>query len=154
MKNYDEIIARIEKLQELPVSEEMLGAYVEGTLEDYEVRSIDLKVQENLILSDIVDNILITEDSEYEAVEDMQESLEEILICPEFIDNSFINAFNPSIHEYRDMEPQFDDMLVDYKIDMNENIQCNTDDSFKTELDENLFDDIENYDYKNIDLFN
>lgn len=150
MKNYDEIIARIEKLQDLPVSEEMLGAYVEGTLEDYEVRSIDLKVQENLILSDIVDNLLITEDSEYEAVEDMQESIEEILICPEFIDN----PFNPSTPECSDMEPQFDDMLVDYKIDMNENIQCNTDDSFKTELDENLFDDIEIYDYKNIDLFN
>lgn len=47
MKNYDDIINRFDDIQDLPVSEEMLGAYMEGNLRGAEIREI-----QNLICQD------------------------------------------------------------------------------------------------------
>lgn len=47
MKNYDEIISRFDQIQDLPISEEMLGAYIEGHLSAVE----NLQVEQQAIYS-------------------------------------------------------------------------------------------------------
>lgn len=59
MKNYDDIINRFDDIQDLPVSEEMLGAYVEGNLDCYEMESVSKLVNENDLLR------IISEDTMY-----------------------------------------------------------------------------------------
>ena len=47
MKDLNEILSLIEDIQELPVSEESIGAYIEGTLNETELKSV-----ENIIVND------------------------------------------------------------------------------------------------------
>ena len=45
MKKYEDIISRFDNIQELSVSEEMLGAYLEGNLDLYEMENISKMLQ-------------------------------------------------------------------------------------------------------------
>lgn len=47
MKDYDDLISRFGEIQDLPVSEELLGAYLEGNLDVYEMTEVS-----NLIYND------------------------------------------------------------------------------------------------------
>lgn len=73
MKNYDEILARIEQLQELPVSEEMLGAYMEGKLDRYEMEDVSKIISNNDLLNKIVNNVKIDVDSEIQLTDEIIE---------------------------------------------------------------------------------
>lgn len=57
MIDYNDLINRIENMQDLPVSEEMLGAYSEGTLSSVEAAGIDNIITSNTELCDLVRNL-------------------------------------------------------------------------------------------------
>ncbi len=65
----DELLAKFDRIQDLPVSEEMLGAYVEGNADICEITQIEFAVSENCELSEFVDNILREKDSILENIE-------------------------------------------------------------------------------------
>lgn len=60
MKNYDDIIDRFDDIQELSVSEEMLGAYIEGNLNSYEMEQISESIQDDEVLRAISEDIIST----------------------------------------------------------------------------------------------
>lgn len=57
MKDYGDLISRFDDIQDLPVSEEMLGAYLEGNLLDVESRDIELYLGQSPLLNSIVADI-------------------------------------------------------------------------------------------------
>ncbi len=57
MKNYDDIINGFDSIPELPVSEEMLGAYLEGELVGSELRNVQNYINANDYLDSFVDDL-------------------------------------------------------------------------------------------------
>lgn len=53
----NDLLDKFDRIEDLPVSEEMLGAYMEGTLNSFEVSQIENLLSENSQLSDFVDEI-------------------------------------------------------------------------------------------------
>lgn len=53
----DELMKKIDSIEDLPISEEMLGAYLEGNLHGSEFREISNLIHENSNLSDLAGNI-------------------------------------------------------------------------------------------------
>lgn len=53
----DELLAKFDRIQDLPVSEEMLGAYIEGNLDSTEFSEIADAIASNEALSDLLDNV-------------------------------------------------------------------------------------------------
>ncbi len=60
MKKYEDIISRFDDIQELSVSEEMLGAYLEGNLDLYEMENISKMLQEDELLRTISEDIIFS----------------------------------------------------------------------------------------------
>lgn len=66
MIDYNDLINRIESMQDLPVSEEMLGAYCEGLLSPVDATAIDSCIANDAEFGDLVDsmdNSLIVEET-------------------------------------------------------------------------------------------
>lgn len=57
MKSLDELILRFQDIQDLPVSEEMLGAYMEGNLIGSEFREVNNIFNDNNFLAEFISNI-------------------------------------------------------------------------------------------------
>lgn len=57
----DELLNKFKRIEDLPVSEEMLGAYVEGNLDFYEERNISSEIQNSEYLSDMMQEINSTD---------------------------------------------------------------------------------------------
>lgn len=57
MKNFDEIIKRFDSIEELSVSEEMLGAYLEGKLDGSEFRDVQRCVDYDSSLAGIISDV-------------------------------------------------------------------------------------------------
>lgn len=57
MKNYDDIISRFDDIHDLPVSEEMLGTYLEKKISDTELATLESYIKENPIISDILEEV-------------------------------------------------------------------------------------------------
>lgn len=53
----DELLAKFERIQDLPVSEEMLGAYMEGNVDSCEASQIESVISDDSALSEFVDSI-------------------------------------------------------------------------------------------------
>lgn len=53
----EELLAKFDRIQDLPVSEEMLGAYLEGNLDCYESSEITHAIASNETLSDLLENV-------------------------------------------------------------------------------------------------
>ena len=60
MKKYEDIISRFDNIQELSVSEEMLGAYLEGNLDLYEMENISKMLQDDELLQTISEDIMFS----------------------------------------------------------------------------------------------
>lgn len=58
--NYDDIIRRFDDIQDLPVSEEMLGAYFEGSLDCHEMEYVSKLIQENDLLQSISEEVMLS----------------------------------------------------------------------------------------------
>lgn len=57
MTSYNELLSRLSQLHDLPVSEEMLGAYCEGTLGDADASAVADSLSSDAELSALVDSI-------------------------------------------------------------------------------------------------
>ena len=57
MIDYNDLINRIESMQELPVSEEMLGAYCEGSLGSADAAVMDSCIANNAEIGELVDSV-------------------------------------------------------------------------------------------------
>lgn len=91
MKNYDDIINRFDDIPNLPVSEEMLGAYLDGNLEGDELRDVGYMVQEDSLMNYIANEVSTDSSMEIE-VPDID--LERIPNPPEIVDFvPFDNSF-------------------------------------------------------------
>lgn len=53
----DELLAKFDRIQDLPVSEEMLGAYIEGNLDSIESSEIADAITSNETLKDLLENV-------------------------------------------------------------------------------------------------
>lgn len=53
----DELLSKFNRIQDLPVSEEMLGAYMENRLDSFEASQIESAISEDTQLSEFVDEI-------------------------------------------------------------------------------------------------
>ena len=60
MKKYEDIISRFDNIQELSVSEEILGAYLEGNLDLYEMENISKMLQDDELLQTISEDIMFS----------------------------------------------------------------------------------------------
>ena len=56
MKSMDELLSRFNDIQDLPVSEEMLGAYVEGTLQDVELSAMSKQITSDSNLGELLND--------------------------------------------------------------------------------------------------
>lgn len=57
MIDYSDLINRIESIQDLPVSEEMLGAYCEGSLSPIDAASMDSYISNDATVSELIDSV-------------------------------------------------------------------------------------------------
>lgn len=60
MKKYEDIISRFDNIQELSVSEEILGAYLEGNLDLYEMENISKMLQDDELLRTISEDMMFS----------------------------------------------------------------------------------------------
>ncbi len=119
----DELLAKFDRIQDLPVSEEMLGAYVEGNADICEITQIEFAVSENCELSEFVDNILREKDSILENIESQ--------------------ISDPSYHHILsdDFVPKIDDELVNGNFHEGYLATACSSDIFTNELDYDLLAD-------------
>lgn len=61
MKNFDEIISRFDQIQDLPVSEEMLGAYMENNLDFIDTSLVESAIYSNESLNDLLEVITLSQ---------------------------------------------------------------------------------------------
>ena len=54
MKDLNELLDCLDNLQDLPISEETIGAYMEGNLEKNEVNEVDNALKENNFISNLI----------------------------------------------------------------------------------------------------
>lgn len=59
MKNYNDIINRFDDIEDLPISEEMLGAYLEEKISDSELETLESYKEESPIISEIIKETMI-----------------------------------------------------------------------------------------------
>lgn len=83
MKNYNDIISGFDNIPDLPVSEEMLGAYLESNLEGDELIDVGYMVQEDSLMNYIANEVSADNSMEFD-VPDID--LERIPNLPEIVD--------------------------------------------------------------------
>ena len=81
----DELLAKFDRIQDLPVSEEMLGAYIEGNLDNTESSEIATAIASNEALCDLLENV------------DMHTEIQDTSDLNASMFNSGINADLPDI---------------------------------------------------------
>lgn len=118
----DELMKKFDSIEDLPISEEMLGAYLEGNLDIYDMDNINMLVHNDPILQSIVED---TTASTFET----PSNFESIYQYDEIINNDDNISFdthnielvdsNESIDHFMDMdtEPYYDDHSIDSFLD-------------------------------------
>lgn len=103
----DELLNKFDRIQDLPVSEEMLGAYVEGNLSDFEKSEIESVLFADTFLSDMVlsaglDHAIFTGDEHIDAVdESVLPNFDELNSLPIFLNS---NEHIMNSNEYDDLK--------------------------------------------------
>lgn len=126
------------KINFLPISEEMLGAYLEGTLSEHERIKIETLLYENPEFKEFIDDVQ-SDDIDYsESIYDYYPNIEKEFVLPDI----------PGYEESDEIESTNDDFIEVYVDDDNyssEDTEPNLfqDDTFDDyDLDINVFDDI------------
>ncbi len=117
MKNLKDLLTDFESIQELPVSEEMLGAYIEGQLNESEKNDVESQIHQSAALNDLVLTSQESETPGYDwSIHDGDYGFWELGIPPvvtqddiktldDYIDNninntiSMLNKIDPSVRE-------------------------------------------------------
>lgn len=91
MRNYNDIINEFDNIPDLPVSEEMLGAYLEGNLEGDELIDVGYMVQEDSLMSYIANEISADNPMEFKVSDIDSELIPNLHEVIDFVpfDNSF-----------------------------------------------------------------
>ena len=126
------------KITFLPISEEMLGAYLEGNLSEHERIKIETLLDENPEFKEFIDDVQ-SDDIDYsESIYDYYPNIEKEFVLPDI----------PGYEESDEIESTNDDFIEVYVDDDNyssEDTEPNLfqDDTFDDyDLDINVFDDI------------
>lgn len=126
------------KINFLPISEEMLGAYLEGNLSEHERIKIETLLDENPEFKEFIDDVQ-SDDIDYsESIYDYYPNIEKEFVLPDI----------PGYEESDEIESTNDDFIEVYVDDDNyssEDTEPNLfqDDTFDDyDLDINVFDDI------------
>lgn len=134
MRHIDEIISRIEALEDLPISEEMLGAYYESKLSDEESAVIRGIIDSDLFLLNLEQEVT-TSVEEFNNVDDctgveiehlLPIELPEVFIVSDVGDNISCNSDDI----LSDPEIEYTDSTLD---DTCENVFENIDNQFENE---------------------
>lgn len=130
----DELLSKFDRLEDLPVSEEILGAYLEDNLYPYEVYDVESAIQNSDYL-----NELTNEDLEYNTGLDFSiDSAIEDLELPIIPDDTFLEldlSYSSSFPETEDF-----DYVVACAIDG----QYSQDDNYNEDSIDNPFEDDDN----------
>jgi len=112
MKDINELMSQFDDLQDLPVSEEMLGAYIEGNLDDSEQHLVESSIQQDGFLNDLAvatnetdKNMLSTGWSVYDGDYGFLE-----LGIPPVLDSLF--DFSPESQQSSFSDPTLDELTV------------------------------------------
>lgn len=140
MKNYDDIIDRFDDIQELSVSEEMLGAYIEGNLNSYEMEQISESIQDDEVLRSISEDIICTSS---------ESDNNNLLDIETYNENSFLSddEIYTTDSTYNNIKEQDD--LMDHSSYIEENHYINENDYFE---DYYAVDGNDSYDDTNFDI--
>lgn len=133
MKDINEIIKQFDDIEELSVSEEMLGAYVEGKLNSYEMDYLANAIQSDGSLQDLSENIV----SDVYPLQIDRVETNDI----EYVNSNYESLYNEK--SYADELGDFND--VGTKIEVHNSDLCMNDyDGYdygnETTLDDSLFD--------------
>lgn len=130
MKNYDDIISSFDSIPELPISEEMLGAYIEGNLEGDELIDVGYSVQEDGLLNTLANEIYTDDFIRFDM---LNIDAEEIPNLPEIIDFVPFDNTNELQYEFEEAYAQTNDLFdcSDEEFSFEDNIRLN-----ETQLDD------------------
>lgn len=111
----NELLAKFDRIQDLPFSEEMLGAYLEGNLDSCEASQIESVISRDSTLSEFVDSISLDSDS-------ILDNLEQQIFEPTY--PHFLSDIQlPSLGNKIDPENFYHDYMVEaYRPDSRFNI--------------------------------
>lgn len=112
----DELLSKFDRIQDLPISEELLGAYLEGKLSPFEESQVNSLISQDEILCDIVSenykdgllemNIFDNQEGSFNPsndillptifpeIKDISLILYDSQICADVNDNPFTNGFD------------------------------------------------------------
>lgn len=137
----DELLSKFDRIHDLPVSEEMLGAYLEGNLSSFEESQVSSLISQNEILCDIVnenyndelleldiwahqnDQINLSDDISspiiFPGIKDISSILYDSQICASVDDNPFTNWFDETSNLTNEEKFAISDRLTDepYSLD-------------------------------------
>lgn len=134
----DELLNKFDRIQDLPVSEEMLGAYLEDNLSSSEVLDVESAIQESDYLKDIIYPI-----AEYDTnIDDISiDSAISEFELPDIPDDSYIELdleYSPSLPEL-----EVFDSVADCAVDhVSSHVDCYTENTIENQFedDDALFD--------------
>lgn len=135
----DALLAKFDRIQDLPVSEEMLGAYLENSLSDDEAGSFGGIIEDSDYLNDLIE--IIQEDLTNGAlVRDDTTILDGVL---DWIDLPQTETYVNGIESYNSTHPMDSDFDELFSSNHIENGFClDDDDSFHDDYDSLVSDDI------------
>ena len=146
MKSYNEIISRFDKIKELSVSEEMLGAYIEGNLDMCEMESLSRIIQDDSQLKAITEEILLipVDDISVNKLYPDFESDNPDMIASDNVHYGYIGKNNGFVNNSSDAElydeDSFDYNISDYDGNTFEDNGCFDENSFELpELPDGIF---------------
>ncbi len=113
MKDYDELISSFDDIQDLPVSEEMLGAYLEGNLSMHEIEEMGAVLDHDMMLQSLIGDIAM------DFTGDFNDSIGALTFQTEY-DVDVVEAqpdYSFSFADDMDQDPNIDAAFTDITLD-------------------------------------
>lgn len=121
----DELMKKFDSIEDLPISEEMLGAYLEGNLSPYESEMVHNEIDSDLSLMNLMHSVTSDIDSNLFFDSSLIDSIELPLINDEF-------QFMEETH--LEFIPTVDSIDSDYSFDVPD-IECDNLDDLDNDID-------------------
>lgn len=152
----DELLNKFDRIEDLPVSEEMLGAYLEGNLDLLESSQIEFQISTDPYLSGLVDDVKLENVLNQDFLEDSEMGLQPLFMVegmelPVFADDN--NLYSGLADDYTDVS------LIDDSVSTESSITgFSVNDSGYNDVPDNVCDNYSDLDMslgeENIDLPN
>lgn len=152
----DKLLNKFDRIEDLPVSEEMLGAYLEGNLDLLESSQIEFQISTDPYLSGLVDDVKLENVLNQDFLEDSEMGLQPLFMVegvelPVFADDN--NLYSGLADDYTDVS------LIDDSVSTESSITgFSVNDSGYNDVPDNVCDNYSDLDMslgeENIDLPN